>query len=478
MYSKTDPLVLDTCQCFNSDQLSCFFRKVKYLIYLCLFISWMASLLFFIACLPASWFTVTDAVQVSDKYVCSADSWIFSRKDLNLTQPNNFHLYTISLYLSSVTFSTVGYGDFSAKLEHETVVLSIVILAGQLFFTYILASLTACVASADAQLARFKEKMLHVNSYMEMELIDAELQKRVIAYYDHLWLMTKGVQPHTLFSVLPLSLWSDVTLSLYEDVISSISLFHDTERSFIKTISRCIKPVHFLKGEFIVKKFDIGREMYFIHRGAVDVVSEDGKTVYDTMNAGQAFGEVALLFSVPRTASIRAQVNSYLFMLEKEDLDVVLEFYPAIKHQIMRIAEVRQQQARKRSAGTETRFSKDESKRISDTKEDIMGKQNEPEHSKKNVGDDPSKVEDGVWFQLDEDKLEDSEADKLLNNVPLASFWGNQILTMDELKKEPLTTVHASEPETPPSALGHSATNTTADNTSKNNPKTDPTGWL
>ena len=45
--------------------------------------------------------------------------------------------------------------------------------------------------------------------------------------------------------------------------------------------------------------------MFFIHRGAVDVVSEDGKMVFDTMKSGRFFGEVALLFSCPRTASIR-----------------------------------------------------------------------------------------------------------------------------------------------------------------------------
>ncbi len=45
--------------------------------------------------------------------------------------------------------------------------------------------------------------------------------------------------------------------------------------------------------------------MFFIHRGDVDVVSEDGSMIFDTMRAGAAFGEVALLFSVPRTASIR-----------------------------------------------------------------------------------------------------------------------------------------------------------------------------
>lgn len=456
------------------------FRKIKYLIYLILFISWMASLLFFVACLPTIWPAITDVTALSHEHFCSNKSWIFSRKDIDEKQPGILHLFTISIYLSSVTFSSVGYGDFSANLEHETVVLSIVIIAGQLFFTYILASITACVASADAQLARFKEKMLHVKSYMETEMINMELQDRVIAYYEHLWIMTKGIQPHTLFSVLPLSLWSDVTLSLYEDVISSISLFRDTERSFIKTISRCIKPVLFLKGEFIVRKFDIGREMYFVHRGGVDVVSEDGKTVYDTMNAGQTFGEVALLFSVPRTASIRAQANSYLFMLEKEDLDTVLEFYPAIKQQIMRIAEVRQQQARKRSLPTPLSLG-DDSKPIADLHEVIMEEDivTPEDLGKKSLSDDDEdKDENEVWYHPEDGKLADLQSD-----MPLASFWGNEIVTIEELKREPLFPKRSSgEFETPPrqgtSAEDIIIPDIAADNISKNNPSKDDTGAL
>ena len=45
--------------------------------------------------------------------------------------------------------------------------------------------------------------------------------------------------------------------------------------------------------------------MFFINRGRVEVVSEDGEVVFATMNEGKFFGEISLVFSVPRTASIR-----------------------------------------------------------------------------------------------------------------------------------------------------------------------------
>jgi len=43
--------------------------------------------------------------------------------------------------------------------------------------------------------------------------------------------------------------------------------------------------------------------MYFIHRGTVEVVSEDDEPItFDTMGEGRFFGEIS-----PRTASIRLE---------------------------------------------------------------------------------------------------------------------------------------------------------------------------
>lgn len=80
--------------------------------------------------------------------------------------------------------------------------------------------------------------------------------------------------------------------------------------------------------------------MFFIYRGIVEVVSED-EVVFDTMATGEAFGELALLFNITRTASVRAQVNTDLFMLSKADINSLMERYPQIQPQIFKIANQR-----------------------------------------------------------------------------------------------------------------------------------------
>ena len=92
--------------------------------------------------------------------------------------------------------------------------------------------------------------------------------------------------------------------------------------------------------------------MYFISRGKVDIVSEDGQTIFATLSDGAFFGEIALLFSSERTASVRASEYCDLYTLDKFTFDNVLAKFPDVAAQVHAMAEERRQKAvvQKRSA--------------------------------------------------------------------------------------------------------------------------------
>ncbi len=69
--------------------------------------------------------------------------------------------------------------------------------------------------------------------------------------------------------------------------------------------------------------------MFFIHRGEVDVVSEDGKMVFDTMKPGRFFGEISLVMSCPRTASIRYLASHCVLIFQDQFMSFApLSGYP------------------------------------------------------------------------------------------------------------------------------------------------------
>jgi CRP-like cAMP-binding protein len=77
------------------------------------------------------------------------------------------------------------------------------------------------------------------------------------------------------------------------------------------------------RGEDIVTYGDSGCEMFIIYRGEVEALDRDGKYL-STLREGDCFGELALLLSGPRQATIRAKTQCNLFVLDKASLGRIL----------------------------------------------------------------------------------------------------------------------------------------------------------
>ena len=86
----------------------------------------------------------------------------------------------------------------------------------------------------------------------------------------------------------------------------------------------------------------VGKEMYIVNRGRLQVVADNGKTVLATLRAGSYFGEISILnmgnAGNRRTASVRSVGYSDLFCLSKNDLWEVLKDYPTARVRLEAIA--------------------------------------------------------------------------------------------------------------------------------------------
>ena len=97
----------------------------------------------------------------------------------------------------------------------------------------------------------------------------------------------------------------------------------------------------FSPGDYVCRKGDVGKEMYIIKKGKLDVVAPDGVKVFVTLGEGVVFGELSIM-NIPgskmgnrRTANVRAKGYADLFTLSKDDLWEALEEYPEAKDVLM-----------------------------------------------------------------------------------------------------------------------------------------------
>ena len=95
-----------------------------------------------------------------------------------------------------------------------------------------------------------------------------------------------------------------------------------------------LKAKVYAPGDFIIRKGEVGDEMYFLVRSEVDVLDGEGAVV-NALGPGSFFGEISLLLSEPRSASVQARGYCDLFVLENEDFIRVLRDHPEFAKAIL-----------------------------------------------------------------------------------------------------------------------------------------------
>jgi glucose-6-phosphate 1-dehydrogenase len=131
--------------------------------------------------------------------------------------------------------------------------------------------------------------------------------------------------------------WVEV---INRNVLEKVALFHGGDPVFLHNLAMTLRPAVCPAGEHIIRKGEIGGEMYFMCRGEVEVLDEAG-TVLSTLGEGDFFGEIALLSSQPRTASVRARTPCDLFVLSKADFDRILTDFPQFAVSVREVARKR-----------------------------------------------------------------------------------------------------------------------------------------
>uniref|UniRef100_A0A6B2LDC9 Calmodulin n=1 Tax=Arcella intermedia TaxID=1963864 RepID=A0A6B2LDC9_9EUKA len=98
-----------------------------------------------------------------------------------------------------------------------------------------------------------------------------------------------------------------------------------------------LQSKHYQAGEFIVKHNEIASELFFIISGEVDIIDAN-ELVFARGYAGEFFGELGLVYSIPRTASVRAATPVEVCSLSKSDFLKLQEQVPSLKSEVHRSA--------------------------------------------------------------------------------------------------------------------------------------------
>jgi CRP-like cAMP-binding protein len=257
--------------------------------------------------------------------------------------------YVNSFYWACVTTGTVAYGDIIPSRQAERVYGIVVMIIAKVFIAFLYADTSQLMRSHNGSIVKFRAKIRMLHDYVVQHNLPGTLRDRLHQHYMAMWDHTKGTDEMEIVNDLPVPLGTDLLLYLYRDLITKVPMFQHDE-GLVFTIVRMLELRFIGEGSNIVTVGEVGEEMYFISSGTAEVVLASGDTV-GVLQAGSFFGEMSLIQSGVRKASVRTVNDCLVCILTKKNFDMIVQAFPEVHSKVIATVNVRVQENQR----TETR---------------------------------------------------------------------------------------------------------------------------
>ncbi|MBN3293259.1 CNGB1 protein, partial [Polypterus senegalus] len=239
--------------------------------------------------------------------------------------------YIHCYYFAVKTLITIG-GLPDPETLFEIVFQLLNYFSGVFAFSIMIGQMRDVIGAATAGKNYYRSCMDTTINYMNNYKIPRDVQNRVKTWYEYTWESQGMLDEQELLIQLPDKMRLDIAVDVNYSIVSKVPLFQGCDLQMIYDMLKRLKSVVYLPGDYVCKKGEIGREMYIIKAGEVQVLGgPEGKTVFVTLRAGSVFGEISLLAvggGNRRTANVVAHGFANLFILDKKDLNEILIHYP------------------------------------------------------------------------------------------------------------------------------------------------------
>lgn len=121
----------------------------------------------------------------------------------------------------------------------------------------------------------------------------------------------------------------------HEEFLARVPIFASCTPDEIAAIAAVAQESYFQPGQIIVTQGTPGQAFYMVLSGRVEIVRDS--TSLGAFGPGDFFGEMSLLDSAPRSATIRALDPTQCLMLSSWDFKALLERHPSIAIKLLEV---------------------------------------------------------------------------------------------------------------------------------------------
>jgi Cyclic nucleotide-binding domain/Ion channel len=271
--------------------------------------------------------------------------------------------YVKAAYWLITTISTVGYGDITPQTSGGRIFAMSMMIMGATIWGIFIASASRMMLANDRRKERAKEKMEALHSFFNQYDVPKHLQTQAVGFFNHLSSRNISEDEQAAISELPAALQSELQIFMNLKPISRVSLFKGVSFECLSAVAKKLEQVYFSPGEKIIKKGDVGQEMYLIGHGTVTVHS--GDHFITNLSSGTCVGEMALIGDGLRSTDVTSQSYCDVFKLSKEKFEELLIAHADLRINIENLVRDRKNRAAAATAAAATAAAAEVSKKAS-----------------------------------------------------------------------------------------------------------------
>lgn len=118
-----------------------------------------------------------------------------------------------------------------------------------------------------------------------------------------------------------------------EDHLADIEMFSELSRKDLKSVGRLMTSVQIKTGKALMKEGEPGREFLIIIDGTATV--RRGGRVLAQVGPGDFLGELAIIAGVPRNATVTADAEMEVSVLNRREFTTLLDDQPSIARKVL-----------------------------------------------------------------------------------------------------------------------------------------------
>jgi CRP-like cAMP-binding protein len=115
--------------------------------------------------------------------------------------------------------------------------------------------------------------------------------------------------------------------------LRTVPLLAPCSRRELASVARITDEVDIRVGREVTREGAFGREFFIILEGTAE--ARQGGKLLRTLGPGDFFGEIALVWRVPRTATVRALTPLRALVLVDRDFRALLESQPKVQDKVL-----------------------------------------------------------------------------------------------------------------------------------------------